>query len=266
MWHGLVMAILACGCGRVDFTPSARGDADAASQLDGSNGTQASIMTGCALHLPMDEASWVGEGAVIDTCSGFRGTAGGNASSATDPVRGTVGNFVGGTSCVTIPDDPVLRGATQMTISAWIRPAQLSPNSFGVVAKRTDFTVNSEYAAFIWADSDGAGTANQLYFDIDTQRAPDDLMVYPNNAWHQFTVVYDGGTQSALTYVDGAPSKTLQEPASITPPAVEPDLAIGCLPLNGPAQAFVGQLDEVVIWNRALTAADVATWYSQTVK
>lgn len=262
MRSALLMALLACGCGRLDFAPHA--DEHDAATSDTSS-TQ-DILAGCALHLEMNEASWAGTGAVIDSCKGFRGTASGNASIVTDPTRGSVGNFVGDTSCVMVPDDPVLRGGSAMTISAWVRPAQLSPSGFGVVAKRTDFQVNSEYAIFLWADTDGAGNTNELYVDIDTQRAPDNTTVYANNSWHQFTAVYDGSLQLATVYVDGVRTKTLPEPSTITPSMTEADLAIGCLPLNGPAQGLVGELDKVVIWNRALSSQDAATWYEQTVK
>nr|HEX4313435.1 hypothetical protein [Kofleriaceae bacterium] len=149
----VALLVVATGCGRVGFADrsvvgdGAMGGDGGSGGGSGRDGAVTDVLAGCVLHLPMDEASWAGSGAVVDTCSGFDGTAGGGADVTTDPVRGTVGNFVGGTSCVD-----------------------------------------------------------------------------------------------------------------------EPDVAIGCLPLSGPAQSLVGELDEVVIWNRALPATDVAAWYAQTLE
>ena len=49
---------------------------------------------------------------------------------------------------------------------------------------------------------------------------------------------------------------------TITPFAVP--LRIGCMPDLADPIAFVGRLDEVVAWNRALEPGEVAAWYAQT--
>jgi Concanavalin A-like lectin/glucanases superfamily len=264
MRFGLV-AFALLGCGRLDFSSAHQVSDALLATPDVLVDAGSDLLAGCALHLPMDEASWAGSAAVIDTCNGFRGTAGGGADVTTDPTRGTVGNFVGGTSCIDVPDDPKLRGGSAMTLSAWVKPTELSPAGFGVISKRTDYQTNSEYAAFIWAQDAGSGSANVLYVDVTDTRGSDST-IYPDNAWHQFTVAYDGSAALALVYTDGVMTGALQEPTSIAPPATEPDLSVGCLPLSGPAQSFVGELDEIVIWDRVLSADDVAGWYQQTLK
>jgi hypothetical protein len=249
-------------CGRIGFTDH---PPDAA-EID-------PLLADCVMHLAMDETTWSGvPGEVRDSCSTNPGTAVNGATPAADPVRGQVGMFVGGTSCVEVPDAPALRATDALTMSAWIKPAMLTPDSFGVVSKRVDYMTDDEYGMFIWASDDGSGPVNELYVDIDTDndRGADPTTTYADNVWHQVTVVYDGTRPASgriQFYVDGNLTHAMPETsASITPPEVEPDLSVGCLPLSGPAQAFVGAIDDVAIWRRALTPADVAAWFAATNK
>jgi hypothetical protein len=259
--------LFATACGRIGFDEhSPTGDA-------AGSDAAADPLAGCVMHLAMDETTWSGvPGEVIDSCGMNPGTAVNGAAPADDPVRGRVGMFVGGTSCVEVPDSPSLRATDALTISAWIKPAMLSPASFGVVSKRTDYMVNTEYSVFIWASNDGSGNVNELYADIDTEndRGADPTTVYADNVWHQVTVVYDGTRPASgrvQFYVDGNFTYAMPESsASITPPSLEPNLAVGCLPLSGPGQGFVGALDDVVIWRRALPSTDVAAWFAATKK
>jgi hypothetical protein len=255
--------VLATACGRIGFSehpPDAAG-LDAADPL----------LADCVMHLAMDEDSWSGApGEVRDSCSTNSGTAVGGATRTDDPVRGRVGRFVGGTSCVEVPDAPALRASDVLTVSAWIEPAMLSPDGMGVVSKRVDFMADTEYSVFVWASNEGSGSDNELYVDVDTEndRGADPTTVYADNVWHQVTVVYDGtrpASERITFYVDGNLTHVMPESsATIAPPAVEPDLAVGCLPLSGPAQSFVGAIDDVVIWRRALSSADVAAWFAAT--
>jgi hypothetical protein len=257
--------VLASACGRIGFSehpPDAAG-------IDATD----PVLVDCVMHLAMDEDTWSGiPGEVRDSCGTNPGTAINGATRGDDPERGRVGMFVGGTSCVDVPDAPALRATDALTVSAWIKPAMLSPASFGVVSKRVDFMADTEYSVFIWASNDGSGNVNELYADVDTEndRGADPTTVYADDVWHQVTVVYDGtrpASQRITFYVDGNLTYVMPESsASIAPPAVEPNLAVGCLPLSGPAQSFVGAIDDVAIWRRALPSADVAAWFAATKK
>lgn len=116
----------------------------------------------------------------------------------------------------------------------------------------------------VWLD-----TNSMIEVDIDGEndRSPDPNATYLNT-WRQITVVYDGTLATAMRtkwYVDGALSNTHTETSAVITPGVpEAALAVGCLPLNGAAQSMVGSIDEVVVWNRALAEAEIATWYTAT--
>jgi hypothetical protein len=222
------------------------------------------------LRMSMDEPAWTGApGEVKDSCGGHHGTASGGATTSLDDVRGQVGVFVGDPSCVQVVDAAMLQPTTRMTVSAWILPTALSPASFGIISRRESFGVDVSYAFFIWTDNNGTGTTNQLYVDIDDEldRAPNPNATFLDE-WHQVTVVYNGALAvdaRVQFYVDGELSFTGKESsASIAPPVGAPPLSVGCLPLGGPAQSFIGRLDEVVMWARALDADEVAQWHAAT--
>ena len=262
--------VLAAGCGRIGFESHVDPTGDGARDQVGpsADADLAPLLVGCQLGLAMNEASWTA--GLVDRCGGDNiGVPTGGATPVDDPQRGRVGEFVGGTSCVIVPDAPELRGGSAVTVSSWVRPTQLTPASFGVVSKRTDFTIDTAYSVFVWADMAGAGTVNHVYVDIDTENDrfenPGDEFL---NAWKQITIVYDGSRTQAeriAVYVDGGFRTYGPETSSSIPtPTTPPDVYVGCLPLGGPAQSLVGRLDDVMIWSRALPAADVAAWYAAT--
>jgi hypothetical protein len=264
----LIAGLLTAGCGRLGFDA---GNADSPpDDAVASDADLSTLLTDCLLRMSMDEPAWTGApGEVKDSCGGHDGTASGGATTILDDVRGRVGIFIGDPSCVQVADATLLQPTTRMTVSAWISPTALAPASFGVISRRTSFGVDVSYSFFIWTDTDGTGTTNQLYVDIDGEndRVPDPNATFLNE-WHQVTVVYDGTrAQNARVqfYVDGELSFTAPESsAAIAPTMGAPPLSVGCLPLGGPAQSLVGRLDEVVVWARALDGDEVAQWYAAT--
>jgi len=265
----LVIALLA-GCGRVGFDGAAEVRSDAGGDGPDVPGDAdlSALLEGCVLGLAMDETSWAG--GVIDRCGGDNnGTAIGGAVPVMDAERGRVGELFGGADCVVVPDAPALRGGSAFTTSAWVRPVAFTAQGFGVISKRSDLGVKSAYSVFLWASDFGAGSVNHVYVDVDTEdeRFENTLGEFLG-AWHQITVVFDGARASAervAIYVDGAFTTFAPESASSVPvPATPPDVSVGCLPLGAPAQALVGRIDDVMLWDRALAAGDVTRWYEAT--
>src|SRR4051812_15447446 len=156
------------GCGRIAFdatTPPGDGSGSDGPTIDAD---PASVLAGCQLRYTMD-TPWPVMG-VPDLCGGDSfGSATGSATHVSDTERGAVAAFAGGPSCVVTPDAPGLRGGSALTMSAWIRPRVLSPDGFGIISKRTDYAVDTAYSMFLWADSNGTGTVNLFYVDIDTE-------------------------------------------------------------------------------------------------
>jgi len=223
------------------------------------------------LDFAMNEDAWTGAaGEVHDSCGTNPGTAVNGITTTVDPQRGRVGTFMRPTGCIEVPGSPSLRATDALSISAWIKPAMLSPGGFGVVSKRIDYMASTEYSVFVWASNAGAGPTNQLYVDIDTEndRESDPTTTLADAEWRQVTVVYDGTqpmSQRIRYYVDGNFTFAAPETsAAIAAPQAEPNLSVGCLPLSGPGESFIGSLDDVVLWRRALGSSEVAAWYMAT--
>jgi hypothetical protein len=220
------------------------------------------LMRDCVLRLQMDEPAWTGApGEVVDACGGDdNGAAQNGATTVANSVRGRAGSF-DEPMCVLIPDSLRLRASAALTLSAWVYPTGLDTvNELGIISKRVDFQVKAEYSMFLW-------TANKAWVDVDTEDDRfDGSLDFVNNKWQQLTVVYDGARPAmsrVQVYVDGALDRTAPETSAAVTPFGAP-LSVGCLPLSGPAQSFVGQLDEVVVWQRALDAGEVMQWYAAT--
>jgi hypothetical protein len=235
----------------------ATGDGDGDGPSDGGP-TVESVRQGCVLLMHMDEPAWSGvPGEVIDD-SGFgnNGTASGDATTVADGWFGRAGSF-GGTGAVIVPSSPSLQPTTALTISFWIYATGLDPSGGaftttqqGIIAKRTADGMNSAFAMFLW-------TNNEIYVDINgaTDRFHIDAG-FSNNSWYQWTVVFDG-TQSFVNlrvhvYTAGIPYEYERETSSSIAPS-SADLSIGVLPGG---QNFVGLIDELAIWTRALDPSE----------
>jgi hypothetical protein len=207
----------------------------------------------------MEEASWSGTaGEVIDS-SGLanHGVASGSVTTTSVGKFGRGGVFDGSGS-ITIADAPSLRASGALSMSAWIYPTNIGSGYPGIIAKRLSYYSQQAYDMYI--DPDG-----RIYVDV---QFPDDRFstttVFQNNLWYHVAVVFDGSLpadQRVHVYVNGVLDITAPETSSTIAPYTS-DLSIGSLPNGG--STFVGSMDEVAIWTRALSAAEVAGLASAT--
>src|SRR5262249_53041334 len=146
MQRPLLLVVFVAGCGNVQVTP----DAPPANDL----------MRGCVMKALMDETSWAGSGRpVMNACGMSAGSiTGTGATTIVDTTRGRVGSF-SNNACVEFASDATLHGGTGLTMSAWVRPTALDgQTSNGVITKRVDKAVQSEYGLFVW-------TGNHVWID-----------------------------------------------------------------------------------------------------
>ncbi len=150
-------------------------------------------------------------------------------------------------------DAPGLRPTSALTLATWIYPTTGDGTPRGIIAKRRGYQDNASFAMSLW-------TENRLYVDIDTLRTSS-TMVFAENRWYHVAVVFDQTLGQMAVYVNGQLDKT-QAAGAVIPQYTSP-VDVGCLPLlDAPAQYFVGKIDEVAIWTRALSAAEIAQVYS----
>ena len=198
---------------------------------------------------------WPGEGNANDVTSNNNGTLVNDVGFAPGEV-GQAFSF-DGNSYVSIPDSPLLDSLTNsITIELWLKTDQMTSDWTGIVAKG-----NSAWAL---QATPGANTV-----DFNVSLGAGDLSgsrSINDDQWHHVAGVYDG--TNMFLYVDGTLDVSM--PATGLIPQNSDPLAIGAnvqayVPpcgCNEPGYFFNGLIDEVSIYNRALTAQEIQAIYN----
>ncbi|MEW6217991.1 MAG: DUF2341 domain-containing protein [Thermodesulfobacteriota bacterium] len=223
---------------------------------------------GSSLFLHMDEAAWNGTtNEVADSSGGNRhGTASGASTAA--GLYDRAGSFNGSTAAVSIPDNAGLDfgASTDFTIEAWIR-ASANASQQRLAGKGGDVngTRVPGYAL---------GTLNNaLYLEIaatnlgvTSLQTVTGLAVVRDDAWHHVAAVVDRDGNASL-YVDGVLDRS--EPITV-PGTVDNAAAFYVGKKSDDAdtnnlQYFAGLADELVVYNQALTVAQVEARFHREV-
>jgi len=187
-----------------------------------------------------------GEGAVAADTSGN-----GNDGTVNGPVwiTGRVGNALefSGDGCVEIPHQEILSPRNAMTIEAWIKP-ETTVRWRKVISK--SLGSHTDYSIF-------QGAENNLAFSFKTGSVARTVYAPANSTplgeWKYVVGAYDG-TRMRL-YLNGVQVNSIAISGEINYHA-EP-LRIG----GEPGAYFAGQIDEVSVYNAALSAARIQERY-----
>ncbi|MBI4712537.1 MAG: LamG domain-containing protein, partial [Planctomycetes bacterium] len=175
---------------------------------------------------------------------------------ATGPtwVDGRFGNglsFDGTDDSVNIPDSATLDITGQISIEAWINPANLSGNKM-IVGKRSDWAVNGCPYDLMQIND---GITFYIY-GASIQSAGLGGAVSAN-VWQHIAATYDGANMKV--YINGV--ERANNPTNIAIPTNNAFVGIGRRS-DGAYDYFVGLIDEVRIYNRALSASEILTRYN----
>jgi PKD repeat protein len=221
---------------------------------DGTNRVTANVLTitvangagGLVAAYGFEESS--GAGVTDASGNGNNGTISGAATRAATGRFGKALSFDGTSALVTVNDSASLELTTAMTLEAWVYLTVTGPDWQSVVFKPIDASSISYVLQGVSQPSKApslgtsVGSANLL--------APTAL---PTNAWSHLAATYDGATMTL--YVNG------QRVASRAQTGVmgtsTQALTIGGNSLFG--AYWTGLIDEVRIYNRALTASEIQT-------
>jgi hypothetical protein len=164
-------------------------------------------------------------------------------------------NFNGTTSYIEIPNNSVFDLQDSLTFSIWINTTDVNLGQ-RILDKSTGGTSNGWLLDLSPNPSDsnkircivGGATSNIPYSNP---------MISLNNTWYFITVTYD--RQNVKFYVNGLLNNTVPL-ATITPTTSHP-VRIGVSTSLG-AGFFNGKLDDIGIWNRALTPQEINNLYN----
>jgi VCBS repeat-containing protein len=190
-----------------------------------------------------------GSGTTVADASGNGHT--GTISGATWSSQGKFGGalaFDGSNDWVTIADTPDLDLTTEMTLEAWVYPAGTLGSFKAVVGKQVAYRL---YAASDSAYCASTGPLAALDDGITqfTLCAPTALAL---NVWTHLAMTYDGNT--LRLYVNGqqVASAATMQPMGVTTGA----FMLGASQFG---EYFPGRIDNVRVYNRALSASELQT-------
>jgi YD repeat-containing protein len=153
--------------------------------------------------------------------------------------------FNGSSSWVTVPDASSLDLTTGMTLEAWV-----SPNALGTSWRTVVFKERPSGVVYsLYANQDTRVPLGQVY--IKSERNAPGTASLALNTWAHLAVTYDGS--NLRLYVNGTLVRTTPTTGSMS--NSNRALRIGGNS-TGP-QWFGGLIDEVRVYNRALTATEI---------
>ena len=243
MWRLWSLGILAA-CGRLSFDPLHTGDGSVEPLHDAAADA---VPSDLIAYFPLD-------GTLIDRVGGPAGTCIAGQCPVTE-VAGHVGagmRFDGVADCVSIADVGQL-GAPQLTIAIWANETGPLQARESQVSKRVDIGTNVLNS---W-QLETTATPNQQAFTSSHGGAGNDQITanaaINSDVWQHIVATYDGFNERL--YVDGvlATSAGNSSPLAFdTHPAM-----LGCDDNAGNSELYQGVLDELRIYNRALSQAEI---------
>jgi hypothetical protein len=228
------------------------------------------LSNGLVGYWKMDEtASWSGTlNEVLDSSGNgnhgqAQGATGGKAYQGAGKF-GKGGYFDGTDDYVDIPDSSNLRpGNGSWTVSLWARPPNSNQAEGEMVAKVAPVAgFFLEICGDIDCNTSGKKFKAKYREDSNTYRAAATSSDVADSNWHHLTMVADKAADKLKLYVDGVEAAVSLGGLGSWPNITNTDnLNIGAA--NTWSQYFTGSLDDVKIWNYALTSEQVKTEFNQ---
>ena len=175
----------------------------------------------------------------------------GTISGATRALAGRFGgalSFDGVNDWVSVADSASLDLTTGMTLEAWVRPSAAGAPWRTVLIKEQPG--NLVYALY---SNEGSNRPSAHIFVGDDRDVRGAAGAVPTGAWTHLAATYDGATMRL--FVGGVQVATRAQPGAILS-------STGALRIGGNAvwpEWFQGLIDEVRVYNRALTPAQIQT-------
>jgi PKD repeat protein len=176
------------------------------------------------------------------------GTLGGGVAWTAAGRYGGALTFDGVDDWVTVPDSASLDLAGPMTMTAWVRPTTLGPWRQVLLKESTS---GLTYALYATNANANRPNAHLSIGGVDREAAGTSAIA--TNTWTHLAATYNGS--AIRLYVNGTLVRTVNRTGAVA-------LSDGPLRIGGNSvwgEWFAGQLDDVRVYNRALSAAEVTT-------
>ena len=194
-----------------------------------------------------------------------------NEGAVAVPGRSGMAMRFDGTSCMTTPiwDEARMQGASGVTIMAWINPDVYVCDEVGpgqhdmnaVAGRGWDYSIGSLCIPYVpsWYGQGIVGhirPANYVGWGYGGGSGS-------GLGWHHVAVTWDH--QTMYTFLDGKGIAGSSIPGDISD--IDPRFAVGCMTSwywsgEGRVNNFHGAVDEVMLYGRALTGEEIASYYA----
>jgi len=222
---------------------SATTEPDAMNAVRGPSRWGSSQSTGPVAAFGFNEAS--GQSVEDASGSGNAGTFGQGVTRTTDGRFGGALKF-DGSGAVTIPNRQALQLSSKMTLEAWVNPSTTGSSQRDVIEKGRD---NYYLLATSGSNRRPGGGASFRSGGATTAYGSSAIAA---NTWTHLAVTYDGA--NLQFYVNGTRVSSVRKTGSLN--TSTSSLLIGGSEFSS-SQSFVGMIDEVRVYDRALSATEI---------
>lgn len=161
------------------------------------------------------------------------------------------GTFTGtDSSHIAVADNSTLDLTGSFTVECWMNPVNsVSPFTQVILQKRTLATINTGYSMIL--------INGRIFFKTGNLWGITGRSVIPNNTWTHASGRYNSATNTFSLFINGV----LDTNAVVAAPPIVNDDSILIGFGRGLGNAFTGKLDDIRVWNRALSGAEISKYY-----
>lgn len=212
------------------------------------SGGSSPLLTDLVSYWKLDESS----GTAADSKGSNTGTVAGTVTQGSSGKINTAYTFSGfSDTWLDCGSDASLRMTSAGTISAWVY--QTTSDNYSTVVGNDDFDTDRHgYNFFIRLD----GTVSLELASASAAQSVTSTTAISNNVWNHIVATWDG--TNVHIYVNGNDEGAVSQ--TVTPTTNTSSFKIGNASIG--SYNYTGRIDEVGVWSRALTGAEVTTLYN----
>lgn len=146
------------------------------------------------------------------------------------------------------------------SIQSWVK-LNAGDTSYSLPITEHHATIVAGYFLAINDALDGCSATSKAHFWVTYPCSGVSSITVNDGLWHQLVGIYDGTSKTSSIYVDGQ-FQSSSAGGNVVNPTDAPFIVGGLMAANGSlGGAYTGLIDDVQIYNNALSASDVRSLY-----